>query len=89
MFICPSGFMKREHGFKLREFIVESACLKSMHDFEHRQIFEGAVNYVCAPCFEKIAIQSESSPSVITFGEDPQLPSAKIVIDVLPSGGEP
>lgn len=45
-FICPSGFMKREHGEKLRELLILYKLIR-LHDFLHETVFEGATNYTC------------------------------------------
>ncbi|MHB8203095.1 MAG: Eco57I restriction-modification methylase domain-containing protein [Desulfomonilaceae bacterium] len=45
-FINPSGFMKRDHGSKLRELILKTT-VERIHDFLHECVFEGAINYVC------------------------------------------
>jgi hypothetical protein len=45
VFICPTAFTKRDHGEKLRQFLRKNVCIKGLVDFEHDQMFEGAVNY--------------------------------------------
>jgi len=52
-FICPSNFMKREHGRKLRDLLKDTTTLLELVDFEHSQIFQGAINYTCLLILKK------------------------------------
>lgn len=44
-FICPTNFMKRAHGEKLRDLLRTQTSLLTIHDFEDVQAFEGPLNY--------------------------------------------
>ncbi|MBI4297040.1 MAG: N-6 DNA methylase [Chloroflexi bacterium] len=46
-FICPTNFMKRQHGWALRKFLQDEVQIDTIVDFEHGQVFEGAINYTC------------------------------------------
>ena len=43
--ICPTNFMKREHGAGLRRLLLEQTKLIEITDFEDVQIFRRATNY--------------------------------------------
>lgn len=47
-YICPSGFMKRDHGRSIRDLLAKLRVI-SVHDFEHEAVFDGALNYTCIP----------------------------------------
>ena len=44
-FICPTNFMKRGHGAKLRAHLRTSTRILEICDFEDVRIFRGALNY--------------------------------------------
>jgi len=44
-YICPTNFMKRSHGAKLREYLVQEVSIVSVVDFGDFQIFQDALNY--------------------------------------------
>ena len=46
-YICPSGFMKRDHGKQLRTLLKSDATIEFLHDFRDYQVFKGATNYTC------------------------------------------
>ena len=46
-FICPTNFMKRQHGAALRRLLRDEAQIEVIVDFEHGQVFEEAINYTC------------------------------------------
>jgi type I restriction-modification system DNA methylase subunit len=50
-FICPSTFMKRGFGHKMRRFLLDHSSIESMHDFLHTKIFREALNYTCICVF--------------------------------------
>jgi len=81
-FICPSGFMKREHGAELRRFIQKHR-LVSLHDFEHAQVFEGVTNYTCIPMIIKGRDKSEIVNTIVTFGPDPRNPEFQLTTESL------
>jgi len=76
-FICPSGFMKREHGKELRR-VLQNHALVSLHDFEHTQIFEGATNYTCIPTVIK---GKGTSKTLVSFGVDLKNPEFQLVTE--------
>lgn len=51
-FICPSTFMKRGFGRKLRQFILSRSSIMEIHDFLHTKIFRDALNYTCIYVFK-------------------------------------
>ncbi len=53
-FICPTNFMKRQHGQALRELLRLSCKVESIVDFEHSQVFEDALNYTCILIIRKV-----------------------------------
>ncbi len=65
-FICPSTFMKRGFGRKLRQYLLSHASIKSIHDFLHTKIFRDALNYTCICVFKR---QSPSKNDEISYGE--------------------
>lgn len=52
-FICPTNFMKRQHGRELREFIKDTCKILQIVDFQHQQVFEHALNYTGIYIVEK------------------------------------
>ena len=52
-FICPTNFLKRDHGLQLRAQISSSASIREICDFEDVQIFKGALNYTGIFIFQK------------------------------------
>ncbi|MCB4792795.1 MAG: N-6 DNA methylase [Elusimicrobia bacterium] len=44
-YICPTGFMKRDHGQDVRKYLLHNSVIKSIIDFEHKQVFKDALNY--------------------------------------------
>jgi len=76
-FICPSGFMKREHGKELRR-VFKNHALVSLHDFEHAQVFEGATNYTCIPT---VAKGKAALKTLVSFGVDPQKPEFQLITE--------
>jgi len=52
-FICPTNFMKRQHGGKLRQLLRKQHKIVEIVDFEHEQVFEEALNYTCLLVIQK------------------------------------
>ena len=52
-FICPTNFMKRNHGKQLRNYLLNNTMIREICDFQHQQIFVGATNYTGIFIFEK------------------------------------
>jgi len=52
-FICPTNFMKRQHGQGLREFLQQNCKVLKIVDFEHHPVFEEALNYTGIFIFQK------------------------------------
>jgi hypothetical protein len=52
-FICPTNFMKRQHGGKLRDLLRTRTALLNIHDFRDLQAFEGPLNYTGIVVFRK------------------------------------
>jgi hypothetical protein len=44
-FICPTRFIKRDYGYKLREILSQDYYLNEIVDFTDLQIFSGAITY--------------------------------------------
>ncbi len=44
-YICPTNFMKRGHGDKLRQYLAQEVTIASVVDFGDFQIFQDALNY--------------------------------------------
>jgi len=63
-FICPTNFMKRQHGQALRKFLKSNCKILQIIDFQHQQIFEGALNYTCILIVEK---SKPASKHLITY----------------------
>jgi hypothetical protein len=80
-FICPSGFMKREHGAELRG-LIQKHRLVSLHDFEHAQVFEGVTNYTCVPRIIKGTGRLKVK-TLVTFGGDPRNPEVQVTAESL------
>jgi len=66
--ITPSGFMQRDHGAALREFLARYRILR-IHDFKHECVFEGATNYVCVTIISSTACVSDHK-FALTLGHD-------------------
>lgn len=81
-FICPSGFMKREHGRELRR-LISNHMLVSLHDFEHSQVFEGVTNYTCIPTLLKGRDSSQKVRTLVGFGDNPKSPEFCGVVESL------
>ena len=67
-FICPSTFMKRGFGRRLRHYLLSHVSIESIHDFLHTKIFRDALNYTCIYVFKH---QSPSQDSQISYSEGP------------------
>ncbi|MFH1037534.1 MAG: N-6 DNA methylase [PVC group bacterium] len=52
-YICPTNFMKRDHGSKLRVHLKDNVLIREICDFEDVQIFKGALNYTGVFVFER------------------------------------
>ncbi|GAH66315.1 unnamed protein product, partial [marine sediment metagenome] len=52
-FICPTNFLKRQHGKALREFLKNNCKILQIVDFQDQRIFEEALNYTGIFIFEK------------------------------------
>jgi adenine-specific DNA-methyltransferase len=65
-FICPSTFMKRGFGRKMRRFLLSESSIESIHDFLHTKIFRDALNYTCICVFRR---QRLTNSSEITYSE--------------------
>ncbi|PKL92980.1 MAG: hypothetical protein CVV21_01140 [Candidatus Goldiibacteriota bacterium HGW-Goldbacteria-1] len=52
-YICPTGFMKRNHGIELRKYILNNVNVEEIIDFEHESIFKDALNYTGIFIFSK------------------------------------
>lgn len=68
-YICPSGFMKRDHGKHLRILLNHNAMLEILHDFKDHQVFEGATNYTCIFVFSNNPVFSNYDFKA-SFGND-------------------
>jgi len=44
-YICPTNFLKRGHGFEIRELIAKNKTIIEICNFQHQLIFKGATNY--------------------------------------------
>ncbi len=51
-YICPTNFMKREHGKALRTLLKKEVELIEICDFQDVQVFTGALNYTGVYIFE-------------------------------------
>lgn len=76
-YICPSGFMKRDHGKQLRTLLKSDATIEFLHDFRDYQVFKGVTNYTC------ILVVSNSHASnnydfKASFGDDLCVPKITI-----------
>ena len=58
-FICPTNFMKREHGRKLRDLLRAETAILTIHDFQDLQAFEGPLNYTGILVFRKSPPESK------------------------------
>ena len=52
-FICPTNFMKRQHGQALRKFLKSTCKILQIVDFQDQKIFEQALNYTGIFILEK------------------------------------
>ncbi|MEA5001419.1 MAG: N-6 DNA methylase [Endomicrobiaceae bacterium] len=59
-YICPTGFMKRDHGKQIRELLLTKTNILAIIDFEHRKIFKEAMNYTGIFIFEKFINKNHS-----------------------------
>lgn len=46
VYITPSSWFTSTAGRKMREYIMEHKCLRSIYDYGHKQVFENATTYV-------------------------------------------
>lgn len=69
-FICPSTFMKRGFGRRLRQFLLSNTSIESIHDFLHTKVFRDALNYTCIP---RLRSQPPELTHVIQYSEGPAL----------------
>jgi len=46
-YICPTNFMKRQHGKALRRLLKDTCQIEEIVDFGHSQVFGEALNYTC------------------------------------------
>ena len=53
-FICPTNFMKRQHGAALRHLLKSEVAIEAIVDFEHSQVFEEVTNYTCILVLRKL-----------------------------------
>lgn len=65
-FICPSTFMKRGFGARLRRHIRTRSSIQSIHDFLHTRIFREALNYTCICIFGR---ESPAPSHLIAYSE--------------------
>ncbi len=54
-YICPTNFMKRDHGEALRAHLREAVQIIEITDFEDVQVFKGALNYTGVFIFQREA----------------------------------
>lgn len=52
-YICPTNFMKRDHGYELRKFLRKSIQILEVCDFQDVPMFEGVLNYTGIFIFKK------------------------------------
>ncbi|MCD4812864.1 N-6 DNA methylase [bacterium] len=52
-YICPTGFIKRDHGRGIRRYLLNNCAILSIVDFEHKQIFNNVLNYTGIFVFSK------------------------------------
>jgi len=57
-FICPTNFMKRDHGEDLRRFLRDTVSILEITDFQDVQVFKGALNYTGIFLIEKARAES-------------------------------
>jgi len=55
-FIVPSAFLKLDYGRRLRARLAHDQAVKTIVDFGHAQIFEGATNYTCVLILERAGV---------------------------------
>ncbi len=63
-FICPTNFMKRQHGQTLRKFLKSNCKILQIIDFQDQQIFEQALNYTGIFILEK---SKPTSKHLVTY----------------------
>jgi len=63
-FICPTNFMKRQHGQALRKFLKNTCKILQIVDFQDQQIFEQALNYTGIFILEK---SKPTSKHLVTY----------------------
>jgi len=73
VFICPTGFTKRNHGNSIRKFLQEKTVLKELVDFEHTQMFDQATNYTGVFSFVKATSKFNKLKYRNGFSEEPLL----------------
>jgi len=71
VFICPTGFTKRNHGGAIRKFLIEHTKLQELVDFEHAQIFDQATNYTGVFSFVKASNRLNKLRYRNGFNENP------------------
>ena len=76
-YICPTGFMKRNHGENIRKVLLEDSCIKNIIDFEHKKIFGDALNYTGIFTYSKphkrdnfISYKTDLQEEVINYNQD-------------------
>jgi len=63
-FICPTNFMKRQHGQGLRRFLKGNCKILQIVDFQDQQVFEQALNYTGIFILEK---SKPTSKHIVTY----------------------
>src|SRR5207245_967675 len=61
-FICPHKFWQAAYGAELRKLLTDRKHLRSVIDFTHQQVFEGASTYTAIQVFGK-----EPNPDPIRY----------------------
>ena len=51
--LVPNKFFNAASAIKLREFLLKNKCIVKIFDFGSKQLFKGAINYVCVLKLEK------------------------------------
>lgn len=51
--LVPNKFFNVASALKLRDFILKNKCIVKIFDFGSKQLFKGAINYVCVLKLEK------------------------------------
>jgi type I restriction-modification system DNA methylase subunit len=65
-FICPTNFMKRQHGKALRDFLLANCKLLRIVDFQDFQVFEEALNYTGIFILQKFRASAEHELQYVT-----------------------